>query len=85
MARNQQQPTTPPEPEPNKGRIVTCPGDDCDAEVNLDENEGECPKCGLDVEWVMEKARRDRAVKRVEERRAAEQPATQKKRKFFEF
>ena len=87
-------PPAPPAPAPT-GRIVLCPGDDCDAEVNLDESDEDgdviCPKCGLDVGWVIEKDRRDRAGERLRKRREEEQQNIKEeekkksKKKFFSF
>lgn len=59
-------------------RKVLCP--ECEAETTLNsEGEGFCPKCSLDVGWVLEKARRERAVRRVNEARDAESKPPKKK------
>lgn len=52
-------------------RKVLCP--ECEAETALNsEGEGFCPKCNLDVGWVLEKARRERAVRKVNDARETE-------------
>lgn len=42
---------------------VVCP--ECDKEVQL--KDGVCPECGLDVAWVQEKVRRDKAVEKLKQ------------------
>jgi hypothetical protein len=65
-------PNNPPAPEV---KLVICP--ECETEVNLTEGDT-CKKCGLDVAWCLEKARRDRAVKRLVEGREAEERKAKK-------
>jgi hypothetical protein len=83
-------------PQPSGGnspqkRKVICPEENCNTETELTYNaetkewEGDCPKCGLDVGWCVEKIRRDRAVRRLTEREAAENSENQpkKRRRLF--
>lgn len=66
-------PPTPPTPEPlpQAGKTVECP--ECETDTPLDEDgQGECPNCGLDVGWVVEKARRDEAVDKYKQRKKEE-------------
>lgn len=56
-----------PESESKK---VLCP--ECDTEVDLSQNDGECQKCGLDVALIIEKDRYDRALQKLRERREKE-------------
>jgi hypothetical protein len=65
-------------PEPKKVKLI-CP--ECDKEVELVDGEGVCD-CGLDVGWVVEKRRRDRAVKKLAEREEAEVHPPKTKKRF---
>ncbi len=60
-------------------KTVKCP--ECDKDVKLTDGEGTCANCGLDVGWVVEKARRERAVRRLLE---PETPP-RKRKGFLEF
>jgi transcription initiation factor TFIIIB Brf1 subunit/transcription initiation factor TFIIB len=44
---------------------VMCP--ECDKDVTIKDGEGVCANCGLDVGWCLEKARRDKAVRKLSE------------------
>lgn len=48
---------------------VMCP--ECDKEVTLKDGEGTCV-CGLDVGWVLERRRRDRALEKLKSREEKE-------------
>ena len=65
-------------------RKVVCP--ECDKEVELVNGEGSCAACGLDVGWVLEKRRRDKAIEKLKQREEAElNPPKPGKGKKFEF
>jgi hypothetical protein len=67
-----------PEPTGNKSKkIVMCP--ECDAEVEIDEVD-ECPKCGLNVQRVIDKDRYDRALENLRKRREEESNKGKKKK-----
>lgn len=66
-------------PEVKRIKVI-CP--ECEKEVELSDGEGVCGNCGLDVGWVMEKRRRDKAVKKLEEREEKESPTKNKKSRF---
>lgn len=56
---------------------VQCP--ECDKEVTLIDGEGECKNCTLDVGWVMERHRRDRALGKLKKRESEEDKKAGKK------
>jgi endogenous inhibitor of DNA gyrase (YacG/DUF329 family) len=59
-------------------KTVICP--ECDAEVELKEGSGECPSCGLNVAWVLEKDRRECALQRLRDRREKDKKDAEKKK-----
>jgi len=61
-------------------KTVICP--ECGKEVDLNQNDGVCQNCQLDVAWCIEKRRRDRAVAKLAE---AEQEAQPQRKRRFEF
>jgi transcription initiation factor IIE alpha subunit len=65
----------PKESELPKDRHVVCP--ECDADVNLAESD-KCPNCRLDVAWIFEKRRRDKALERLKQREEDEQKKSDK-------
>jgi len=66
-------------PNEPQERMVICP--ECGKEVKINKDgEGECPGCGLDVGWCLEKRRRDRAVAKLAEQETDTAP--KKKRRF---
>lgn len=67
--------------EPSGKRLVLCP--ECDTEVNLNDVD-DCPKCGLNVQRVIDKDRYDRALVKLRERREAEQPRGKKSSKDYD-
>lgn len=67
-------------PEPKKVKLI-CP--ECDKEVELVDGEGVCGNCNLDVGWVVEKRRRDRAIRKMDEREEGETRPKTKKRFSF--
>lgn len=66
--------------EPAKKITVICP--ECDKDVEIINGEGECLGCGLDVGWVLEKRRRDKAVAKLAEREEKELVIPKTKRRF---
>ena len=65
---------------PDTKKSVLCP--ECDKDVELVNGEGTCGNCGLDVGWVYEKRRRDKALDKVKEREEQEQQPPKRKNKF---
>lgn len=68
-----------PKDEKQKGgMIILCP--ECETEVDLDTVD-ECPKCGLNVQSVVDHDRHDRALETLRKRRENEKPPEQGKGK----
>lgn len=66
-------------------RKVTCLGDDCTAEFELDENgQGECPECGLNMGAVLQRDRHERALDKLRKQRNPE-PEKKKRVEPFSF
>lgn len=61
-----------------KKRIVLCP--DCDGEVDLEQTE-ECPKCGLNVQVIIDKHRYSKAYEKYVARVDEESGGKRKKSK----
>ena len=69
----------PKTPKPDdKKRTVLCP--ECEREVVLEDGEGVCDNCGLDVGLVLKRHRTNKAVRKLEERESAENPPVPKKK-----
>lgn len=66
--------------ESAKKLTVICP--ECDRDVEIIDREGECSGCGLDVGWVLEKRRRNKAVAKLAEREEKELIVPKTKRRF---
>lgn len=64
-------------PEPPAKKMVICP--ECDTEVDINETD-DCPKCGLNVQRVIDKDRYDRALERLRKRREEEVNTGKKKK-----
>jgi endogenous inhibitor of DNA gyrase (YacG/DUF329 family) len=68
---------------PDNKRKVICP--ECEKDVEIVDGEGECPNCGLDVGWVLEKHRRDKAVAKLAAREEEEAPKPKTKKRLINF
>jgi len=66
-------------PESVKTKVV-CP--ECSTEVELVDGEGRCSKCRLDVGYVVEKRRVDRAIKKMDDEENKEKEPPRRKSRF---
>lgn len=70
---------------PDQTKKVVCPECDKEATVILEEGEwtGKCDNCGLDVGYIVEKRRRDKAIKKMDDLEAAGAPRPKRGRFNF--
>lgn len=68
----------------NKKRKVTCLGDECTTEFELDENgDGSCPNCGLNMGAVLNRDRHERALQKLRDARKPADPPQKKSKDPF--
>jgi len=61
----------------NKKRKITCLGEDCSTEFELDENgEGVCPECRLDMGAILRRDRHEQALDKLRKTRQPKETPT---------